>query len=283
MTERLPYRREPDGESGPRPALPLPPARMPPMRGGRPLKRWRYVGAFCEEAMVCAAIVRIGPARQVFWAVWDRDGRRLYERTRVVGRSGVRLAPRHLAIRDGDVRVELELEEDEGVETVCPHGRGYVWTRKQGGIGATGTLALEGAPERELHARAVIDDTAGYHARTTEWWWAAGVGARVDGQPVAWNLVAGVNDPAQHSERTVWVAGRPAEVERVTFSPQLDTIESGRGALSFTAEAERRRRERLLLISSDYRQPFGTFTGVLPDGTALAHGLGVTEHHLARW
>ena len=37
-------------------------------RGRRPLKRWRYVGVFCEELMACAALVQVGPARQTFWA-----------------------------------------------------------------------------------------------------------------------------------------------------------------------------------------------------------------------
>jgi hypothetical protein len=37
---------------------------------GRPLKRWRYVGVFCEELMACAARVQVGPARQSFWAVF---------------------------------------------------------------------------------------------------------------------------------------------------------------------------------------------------------------------
>ena len=30
----------------------VPPARMAPLRGARPLKRWRYVAAFSEEAHV---------------------------------------------------------------------------------------------------------------------------------------------------------------------------------------------------------------------------------------
>ena len=53
--------------------------------------------------------------------------------------------------------------------------------------------------------------------------------------------------------------------------------------LRFNAEAERARRENLLIVSSDYRAPFGTFSGALPGGIALAHGLGVVEHHRARW
>src|SRR5579875_3275667 len=69
----LPYR----GTFGhPRPAalrgLSLPPAPMPSHLGSRPLKAWRYLGLFGAELMVCLAAVRVGPARQAFWAVWDR-------------------------------------------------------------------------------------------------------------------------------------------------------------------------------------------------------------------
>ena len=55
------------------------------------------------------------------------------------------------------------------------------------------------------------------------------------------------------------------------------------GDLRFSPEAERVRRDDLLLIASDYRQPFGTFAGTLPDGTELASGHGVMERHRARW
>ena len=60
----------------------------------------------------------------------------------------------------------------------------------------------------------MIDDTAGYHARHTEWWWAAGVGRSRAGADVAWNLVTGVNDPPRRSERTVWVDGAAAREAR---------------------------------------------------------------------
>jgi hypothetical protein len=53
--------------------------------------------------------------------------------------------------------------------------------------------------------------------------------------------------------------------------------------LSFAPEAERSRRENLIIVRSDYRAPFGTFSGTLPGGRELASGLGVVEHHRARW
>jgi hypothetical protein len=258
---------------------------MPIFRGSRPLKRWRYVGVFCQELMACAAIVQVGPARQTFWAVLTREDSRLFERTRLLPRRGaVELEPGRLGVRDGGVALELALEEDAGIEAVCPHGDAYVWTRKQAGIRAHGTLARDGAAPRPIEALAVVDDTAGYHARVTEWHWAAGVGVDPTGATLAFNLVEGVNDPPTGSERAVWVNGKPREVPPVRFAADLGSIEASDGSrLSFAAEARRSRRERLLLVSSDYRAPFGTFGGTLPGGIELAHGLGVVEHHRARW
>jgi hypothetical protein len=258
---------------------------MPLFRGSRPLKRWRYVGVFCEELMACAAVVRVGPGRQTFWAVLFREDSRLLERTRLLpSRSAVELGPGRLRVRDSGVTLDLALQEDEGWQAVCPNGRAYVWTRKQAGIRAHGTLALDGAAPRPIEALAVVDDTAGYHARVTEWRWAAGVGEDPTGAPLAFNLVEGVNDLPTGSERAVWVAGRPSEAPPVRFAADLSSIEASDGSrLRFAPEAERSRRERLLLVSSDYRAPFGTFAGTLPGGIELARGLGVVEHHRARW
>ncbi|HZL48960.1 MAG TPA: DUF2804 family protein [Solirubrobacteraceae bacterium] len=254
-------------------------------RGSRPLKRWRYVAVFDEQFMACAAQIQLGPARQSFWAVLSRRDGRLRERTRTLLRRGVvELQPGRLWISDGGVLLDLGLEEDEGIQALCPHGGEHVWTRKQAGIPARGTLTLDEGPPRQLEALAVIDDTAGYHARFTEWWWSAGVGAGPDGTALAWNLVAGVNDPPTGSERAVWVAGEPSETAPVTFAPDLGSILAEDGSrLRFAPEAERRRRENLLVVRSDYRAPFGIFSGTLPGHVELAHGLGVVEHHRAHW
>jgi Protein of unknown function (DUF2804) len=252
---------------------------------GRPLKRWRYVGVFSEELMACAALVQVGPARQAFWALYERGEDRLRERTRtLLRRDAVDLGRGRVRVRDHAIELDLALAEGAGFEAHCAHGRGEVWTRKQAGIRAHGTLSLDGAASRPLEARAVIDDTAGYHARHTEWWWAAGVGMSPDGAELAWNLVSGVNDPATGSERAVWVDGAPSEAPPVSFDADLRKIRDQQGhELRFHAEAQRHRRENLLLIRSDYRAPFGSFSGTLPGGAALAHGLGVVEHHRAVW
>ncbi|HEY7961030.1 MAG TPA: DUF2804 family protein [Solirubrobacteraceae bacterium] len=258
---------------------------MPPFHGTRPLKRWRYVGVFCEELMACAAVVRVGPARQTFWALLTRADGRLREGTHTVWRRGaVELSPRRLRVRDRGVVLDLALAEDDGRQTTCAHAAAYVWTRKQAGVRAHGTLALDGGAPRAIEALAVIDDTAGYHARVTEWLWAAGVGVDAAGRALAFNLVEGVNDPPTGSERTVWIAQAPHEAPPVSFARDLSGIAAADGSrLRFTAEAQRSRRENLLVVRSEYRAPFGSFSGTLPGGIELAHGLGVVEHHRARW
>jgi hypothetical protein len=246
--------------------------------------------------MACAAIVQVGPARQSFWALYLRAEDQLRERTRLLPRRralrvlrGSRLSagerqPGRLLVSDGGVVLDLSLEEDDGFAARCANGRAHVWTRKQAGIAAHGTLALDGRPPRPIEALAVIDDTAGYHERVTEWWWSAGVGQSPDGAALAWNLVEGVNDPPLGSERAVWIDGKAREAPPVQFSQNLARIACVDGsALRFHAEAERSHNANMIIIKSDYRAPFGAFSGVLPGGVALAHGLGVVEHHRAVW
>jgi hypothetical protein len=241
---------------------------MPLHDGLRPLKTWRYVGVYGPEVMLCAAVVRIGPARQSFWAVWDRE--RLTEHTSLLG-FGVDLAAGRLIVPG---QIELIVEEHAGIETVCPTGASYAWTRKQGGVRAHGNVM-----GRPIEARAVVDDTAAYYPRHTSWMWSAGVGLAADGRQVAWNLVEGVNDPPTNSERTVWIDGEPHEAPPCSFASDLSAVDG----LRFHAEATRERTDNLLLVRSRYRQPFGTFSGVLPSGIELAEGYGVMEDHDAWW
>lgn len=275
----LPYR-------GPGPGRPedlaLPPDRMPLWQARRPLKRWRYVGVFGPALSLCAGDVRVGPARQGFWAVWDRERRELRERT-VWRRGLVSLEPGRVRVRDGDTEIDLILDEEEGIEAVSRHGRSYVWTRKQGGAAARGEVRLGGEPLR-VDGRAIVDDSAGYHARRTTWRWCAGVGTTRGGSDVAWNLVDGVHDAPDASERTVWLDGAASEVAPVRFEDDLSAVAfTEGGVLRCHAEAVRQRRDNLGLVRSDYRQPFGTFSGTLPGGLELADGYGVMEWHDARW
>jgi hypothetical protein len=55
------------------------------------------------------------------------------------------------------------------------------------------------------------------------------------------------------------------------------------GALRFHAEASREHRQNLVVVRSRYRQPFGTFSGALPDGIRVREGFGVMEDHDVWW
>ena len=252
-----------------RPGVPLPPAAMPAWRDRRPLKRWTWVGAFGEEVMLCAAVARVGPATAAWWAVWDRRARRFEERS-LRRRAGIVASPSRVEVPGV---LALEVGDGAPVEVVSPHGGSYAWTRKRGGVRVRGT-----ALGREVDAPGIVDESAGYHARRTAWRWSAGVGVLASGAEVAWNLVTGLHDGAQASERTVWVDGEPRQVAPVAF----DGLERVDG-LRFAPEVTRARRENLLLVASDYEAPFGTFAGELPGAGPLREGFGVMERHAARW
>src|SRR5213080_3468499 len=103
----------------------VPPVPMALLRWGRPLKRWRYVGFYGPDAMLCTADVRIGLLRQQFWAIAE-PGRPLVERTSLRS-AGVEMNGRGVAVESGEVRLDLTIDECEGVESIHPSGRhGYV-------------------------------------------------------------------------------------------------------------------------------------------------------------
>jgi Protein of unknown function (DUF2804) len=256
--------------------LPLPPRRMRLLRRGRPLKRWRYAAVYGPELMLCAGDASVAGLPQRWWAVALPDGT-LIERTSA--RRIVELAPGRLRVRAGGVAIDVELDEGDGVECVSPHGRSYIWTRKQAGIPVRGTVRVDGREWAVDGALGFVDESAGYHARHTVWRWSAGIGRAVDGAAVAWNLVSGVHDAPTGSERTVWIDGDAREVGPIEFAADLSAV----GELRFSEWSTREDHTNRLLFRSDYRQPFGSFSGALPGGLELESGHGVMEWHDVRW
>jgi len=279
---------------------------MPLRRRGRWRKRWRYVGVFCDELLLCAARVQAGPLGQTFWVVWDRERRRMWESTKPLlpgargevwtegsGRDGlvthaddagslVRIeVPR--TEQEGEVRAFLRLDGGRWVESVCPTAQGdYAWTRKRADVPVECDVRV-GERRWRVEARAMEDESAGYHPRHTVWSWSAGVGRVRDGRSVGWNLVSGINDPPERSERAIWLDGEPFEPGPVGFE-DLGAIAFGDGSrLRFERECERRKEENRLLVRYKYRQPLGSFSGALGAELELERGLGVMEHHDARW
>lgn len=279
----------------------MPPDRLPLRSRGTWRKSWRYVGVFGEELMICGAHVTIGPVGQTFWAVLDRATGEVLENTSMLlpaergevwterpegelwelgsDRPGARTR-----IESGDLKIRLHIGEGTWAESICPNGAGsYVWTRKRISPMRCDIKLPDGRHIKET-MYGVEDESAGYHPRHTVWSWSAGIGTTADGRSVGWNLVSGVNDPPERSERAIWVEGeeRPREPAPVGFDGLEAVVFEGGERLAFTAEAERARSENKLFVKYSYRQPFGTFTGSL-DGLGLASGLGVMEHHDATW
>ena len=263
--------------------LPLPPAQMARFRSGRPLKRWRYLGVYAPELMLCVGNARVGGVPQRWWAIALPDGR-LFERT-TTGRGGVELGLRRARVearasRNGEpVTIELTLGERPPVEVLSPHGRSYIWTAKRAPVRVRGNVRVDRRTWDLDGEHGFVDDSAGYHARHTAWRWSAGVGRTDDGRRVAWNLVDGVHDSPMASERTVWVDGEPSEVEPQEFAADLSRV----GALTLERWSAREHSMSLGLVRSRYSQPFGTFAGELPGELVLAEGYGVMEDHDVTW
>jgi hypothetical protein len=255
---------------------------MPLFDNGQLRKRWRYVGFFSEELMLCAARAEVGPLSQSFWVFWDREGRRHDAHTSPLpGSREVALEGPRLEIDGPDLRASLRLGEATPIETTCPSGKSWAWTRKRAGMPVEGTVEVPGR-RWQVSGRGVDDESAGFHRRQTSWRWSAGVGTAGDGRAVAWNLVEGINDPASGSERTIWIDGEPSEPAPVRFRGMegIDLAEGER--LEFASESAHAHDDNYLVISSRYRHRFGGFSGSL-GGVELAAGLGVMEEHDALW
>src|SRR3954452_24960891 len=190
-------------------------------------KRWVWLGAFGADGMLCVARARAGGTRAAWWAVWD--GRELRG-----GRRGVPVPPAG-ARAPG---VALAFAPGRAIEATT----GPAWTRKTPGR-VTGVVG-----GRSFTAPALLDESAGRHARHTAWLWSAGAGVAESGAAVVWNLVEGMHP----GENTVWVDGEPHPV-----APPVVAGLTRVAGLTFHAEATRARREDWLVIASDYEQPFG--------------------------
>ena len=155
-------------------------------------------------------------------------------------------------------------KEDAGIKALCPHGRG-------GGVDAQA-----GGHHRARHARARRRAGAGARGasgdrrhrrlsrpRTPSGGGPPASGEAPDGMPLAWNLVSGRQRPAERLRaRRLGRRRRRTRRRRSRFAETCRAIRC-RTARSCTssAEAERRRRENLLIVRSDYRAPFGSFYG----------------------
>ncbi|MBN2799683.1 MAG: DUF2804 domain-containing protein [Deltaproteobacteria bacterium] len=202
-----------------------------------------------------------------------------------------------VAARGGLPPVRAELHLDARVEplaVVLPVGRGRAMYSHKVPLPASGWVEV-GDRKSALdpaHATAILDIHKAHYPRHTWWKWATFAGRAADGRRVAVNLTHNLNPREdQWTENAVWIEDRVYRLGPASFQVgrrgtpwQLHTDDGL--DLSFTPAGERAENLRLGLVRSVFRQPYGSFSGVIPSPEgplALWEGFGLCEDHDARW
>lgn len=142
----------------------------------------------------------------------------------------------------------------------------------------------------------MIDVHKAYYPYRMNWSWATCAGYDGDGRLIGLNLTHNViEDDTDNNENGLWVGNELSVFQAARFTFDEDRIlepwrvetEDGRCKIDFKPEGERRGKINFGVISSDYHQPYGTFSGEATDDSGKLHIIrnffGVTELHKARF
>lgn len=176
-----------------------------------------------------------------------------------------------------------------------PTGRA-AYTRKDAGLRATMALQLGDDPIAG-EALATSDWTQAHAQRVTRWNWASFVVRLADGRRLGSNLSALVYDDANgHGrENALWIDDAVHVLGGVRFSLPADPVTQpwhvqsatdGAVDLRFVPLGARRQNVNFGLISSQFVQPYGLFSGsvrVATEVIAVDGAIGVVEDHFAKW
>lgn len=173
---------------------------------------------------------------------------------------------------------------------------GWVFTQKVAGVRATGTVsgALGTVDLTSIGAQAHYDYSVGYMRRETFWNWACFSG-EADGHDVGLNLSCGVNETS-FSENCVWIDGELIPTGLTSFEydrsapdtqPWRIVTNDGFVELDFEPEGIHRERLNLVVLSSNFKQVFGKFNGVIHvpghEPIAVKNIYGFVEDQYAKW
>jgi len=280
-------------------------------------KRWHYV-ALCTERIFCAvAIVDLGWTSTAFAYAFDRNDGDMLANFSQDGLPGIsaRLADHaggsslfktrgsRIAIdsRAGgsfalSLRcdyLEIDAEFGPGASPLLlaagPVARGSVHaTQKSSGLPLSGAVRTWREDYDLAGGVASFDYSNGLLARDTAWRWAS-----------AHNLELGFNLQAGYfggHENALWLDGQLHALAPAHFlydnsdplSPWHIFTEDDMLELFFKPEGARRDNRKMMLASSRYLQPVGTFSGWVrsaPDQPKriVTQLMGVTEDHSSRW
>ena len=210
----------------------------------------------------------IGGVPVAWWAVWD--GERLHERMH--RRAGpVRMAPGHVRAAARSTCASRRARASRSSRRTA--------RSTSGPASRAGSRCAAPCSGRPFEGRASSTTPPATTRADTAWRWSAGVGVAESGARVAWNLVDGVHDGAERSERTVWVDGTPHHVGPLrspTTSPRRRPALRGRGR----ARAPRAPAGGGLRVRDAVRA-LQRLAARTPG--ALREGWGVMERHRVRW
>ena len=226
--------------------------------------------------MVCVGVVRVGGAAPGVLGGLGRASGRLRERTRV--RAAARSpAPRRACACRGVRDRPRRRASGEAIEVDLPARRAAHLDAQAGRRASRGTSSP--AARARTSTAGVVDDTAGYHARHTEWRWAAGVGATADGRDVRLEPRHRRQRRADRLRARRVGRRRAAEVGPGRLRRRLDEVRFAEGgALRFAREAERERDDNLLLVRPRLPPAVRHLRGTLPGGVELATGWASWRH-----
>jgi len=152
----------------------------------------------------------------------------------------------------------------------------------QGWFEAEGERFEFGSPD----AMGVLDDHKGYYPYTMQYDWVTGFGQDSKGRRVGFNLTDNqVRDQEAYNENVLWINSRvfplpPIKVTRPNGYDQPWHIQDTEGLVDLVFKPERPNdiKMNLLIASTDYHGPFGSFEGTLrsPDGAEKVDALGLS-------
>ncbi len=287
-----------------------------------------YLGLLGPDWLVAVAAVRLGYAANVFGFFCDLRTGRSWERSlkdlpsRLVfpldpDAHAIHYAGRgcRLDLAKSHARGRLEVEaafggrlaldarfpfgfEDQPLRVVnpsCGDPRRFTFTEKAAPLVPETFRAVFDGRELKGPAAAVVDWSAGYFNRHTNWYWGALAGFLEDGTPVGANFAALVNE-SYYPEDAFWIGGRRERVAQVIFEVDPDRpeggdwrvfTEDGRVDLRFRPLGGRGERAWLPGMKVNFRQMAGLWRGRLRtrDGreARLEDVPGVAEVHLSVW
>lgn len=287
------------------------------------LKRWQYMGVCSRDVIFGIAIVHMGYLSNIFAYAYDRTEKKLrefntnqplaantvFEGNMLGGRTRFHSNSVTIDMENtpGAVKLSAEINHTLEAHLVFSHNapslsivtrvglQRFNYTNKEAGLPVEGTVKMEGKTFnfRPDVPSGVIDYTFGYLARNTFWNWASGSGLDKNNRKIGFNLVQGVNETG-FTENVFWINGKMVKTDVIDFQyNDLDILSDwrirsndGKVDLTFHPEGERNSKINLGVIASQFRQPFGRFSGVLRDGWTvcrLRDVSGFTEEHESKW